>query len=422
MNRPGLRDNRDFRLLWVGAACSVLGSRTTGFLWPVLVLWRGGTPAEAGAVGFLALLPHVLLPVPAGVLVDRWDRRRVLVGSDVAALAAVTSVAIAAGSGGPVLAHVMVAAFVAGSAAVVYQLAERAAVRTIVRPEDLPAALSRNEARGRGTGLLGQPTGTALLPIATWLPYGFAALVHLLSLATLLRIGHSLRGGGFRSEGFRAELTTGLRWLWRQRLLRVAIALIACTNVLFQIVGLALVVAVLGAGGPPLAVGLIGAGAGIGGICGALSAPWWLRRLPLSTLLIGCFTVWALLIPVLALVSGPVALGAVFSAVSFAAGVMNVSGGVYQARITPEHLQGRAGGVAGLLTSGASAAGSAVAGVLLGLFGVDTTVLWVGGVMALLAVLSLASPTIRAAGWADQRDETENAAMTGVAEPRGNRG
>ncbi|MDI5982064.1 MFS transporter [Amycolatopsis magusensis] len=422
MNRPRLRHNRDFRLLWSGAACSVLGARTTGFLWPVLVLWQGGTPAEAGAAGFLALLPHVLLPVPAGVLVDRWDRRRVLIGGDLVALAAVTSVAVAAVSGGPALAHVMVAAFAAGSAAVVYQLAERAAVRMIVRTEDLPAALSRNEARGRGAGLLGQPLGTALLPIAVWLPYAFAALVHLLSLGTLLRIGHGLRGSP-GTGNFRAELAAGLHWLWRQRFLRAAIALIACTNVLFQIVNLALVVAVLGAGGAPLAVGLIGAGAGLGGICGALSAPWWLRRLPLSTLLIGCFTAWALLIPVLALVSGPVALGAVFSAVCFAAGVVNVSGGVYQARITPEHLQGRAGGVAGLLTSGASAGGSAAAGVLIGLFGVDTTVLWVGGAMAVLAVLALASPAIRAAGWAG--DHTENTAPAGAAEPiesRGSRG
>ncbi|QFU91623.1 MFS transporter [Amycolatopsis sp. YIM 10] len=414
MNRPRLRHNRDFRLLWAGAACSVLGARTTGFLWPVLVIWQGGTPAEAGAVGFLALLPHVLLPVPAGVLVDRWDRRRVLIGSDLVALTAVSSVAAA--SGGPALAHAMVAAFAAGSAAVVYQLAERAAVRTIVHPDDLSAALSRNEARGRGAGLLGQPTGTALLPIAAWLPYGFAVLTHLLSLGALLRIGHGLRGSTGTSGNFRAELADGLRWLWRQQFLRVAIALIACTNVLFQIVNLALVVAVLGAGGSPLAVGLIGVGAGLGGICGALSGPWWLRRLPLSTLLIGCFTTWALLIPLLALVSGPVALGAVFSAVCFAAGVMNVSGGVYQARITPEHLQGRAGGVAGLLTSGASAGGSAVAGVLLGLSGVDTTVWLVAGVMALLAGLSLASPSIRAAGWAEPRTEKV------VIESRGNNG
>lgn len=421
MNRPRLRENRDFRLLWSGAACSVLGSRTTGFLWPVLVIWQGGTPAEAGAVGFLALLPHVLLPVPAGVLVDRWDRRRVLIGSDLLALTAVASVAIAAASGGLVLPHAMAAAFAAGSAAVVYQLAERAAVRTIVHPDDLAAALSRNEARGRGAGLLGQPTGTALLPIAAWLPYGFAVLAHVLSLGALLAIGHDLRGSS-RSGGFRADLRAGLGWLWRQRFLRVAIALIACTNVLFQIVNLALVVAVLGAGGSPFAVGLIGVGAGLGGICGALSGPWWLRRLPLSTLLIGCFAVWAALTPVLALASGPVALGAVFSAVCYAAGVMNVSGGVYQARITPEHLQGRAGGVAGLLTSGASACGSAVAGVLIGLFGVDTTVLMVAGVMALLTVLSLASPAIRAAGWAEARDETKDAALTGTAESRGNNG
>ncbi|MEV4438739.1 MFS transporter [Streptomyces sp. NPDC049577] len=86
---PGpLRRNRDFLLLWTGAGLSLLGLRASTAAYPLLMLWYGGSPAGAGLVGAAALLPQLLVQLPAGALVDRWDRRRLLIGCDAAGLVA----------------------------------------------------------------------------------------------------------------------------------------------------------------------------------------------------------------------------------------------------------------------------------------------------------------------------------------------
>jgi hypothetical protein len=54
-----LHRNRDFALLWVGAAFSVL-------IYPMLVLWSGGSRTTAGLAGFAALLPQLAIQLPAG--------------------------------------------------------------------------------------------------------------------------------------------------------------------------------------------------------------------------------------------------------------------------------------------------------------------------------------------------------------------
>ena len=72
---PPLRANRDFRLLWLGSVVSVLGSRASAIAYPLLVLALTGSPADAGLVGFTATIPYLLWQLPAGALVDRWNRK-----------------------------------------------------------------------------------------------------------------------------------------------------------------------------------------------------------------------------------------------------------------------------------------------------------------------------------------------------------
>src|ERR1051326_4704509 len=71
-----LRRNREFNLLWAGAGFSYLGSRMTALVYPILVLWSGGSTTVAGLLGFTALLPQLVVQLPAGAHVDRRDRRR----------------------------------------------------------------------------------------------------------------------------------------------------------------------------------------------------------------------------------------------------------------------------------------------------------------------------------------------------------
>ncbi|MFJ8691312.1 MFS transporter [Streptomyces roseolilacinus] len=394
-----LRKNRDFLLLWLGAGLSVLGDRAATVAFPLLMVWYGGSTVEAGLVGFAGLLPMLLVQLPAGVVVDRLDRRRTMIVCDVAGLLAMGSVAVALAQGRLWLPHMLVVAFVEGTAAIFYRLSERAAVRNVVHEAHLSTALSQNEARARAAGLLGQPLGSSLYGAAKWSPFLFAAVGHLAALVGLLLIRSRFQTAERRHEPWRmrAEIGEGFTWLWGQRFLRAAILLVAVTNILFQALSLALVLIVKESGGSPATIGLIGLVSGVGGIAGALTGSRFVRRLHPGTVMISIFAVWAALMPLVAVTTNVFVLAALFAGTSFAGAVLNLMAGVYQVQTTPDAMQGRVGAVAGLLSSGASSLGALAGGFALAAVGSTTTVLAVAAVMLGTFVTAALTPAVRGA-------------------------
>src|SRR5437868_11680600 len=77
-NTVPFRCNNSFRLLLGGSSASMLGSRLTTIAYPMLVLYLTGSPATAGFAVFAATAPSILVYIPAGALVDRWDPRRTM--------------------------------------------------------------------------------------------------------------------------------------------------------------------------------------------------------------------------------------------------------------------------------------------------------------------------------------------------------
>lgn len=407
---PPLRKNRDFLLLWTGAGLSLLGTRASTVAYPLLMIWYAGSPTGAGLVGFAALLPQLLLQLPAGALVDRWDRRRLMILCDLTGLLSMGSVAVALLGGHLWLPHLMAAAFAEGSAMIFYRLAERAAVRNLVHPDHLTVALTRNEARGQAAGMLGQLSGSLLYAAARWLPFLLTAVTHLLALISLLLIRKKFQTE--RTEepnALRREIGEGLAWVWRQRFMRAAVALIAGSNILFQVLSLALVLIVKEHGGSPATIGLIGTVSGIGGILGAFTGAWWLKRLSPGAIVTGTLAAWALLMLPVALVSQPVLIGALFAGMSFAGALLNVAAGVYQVQITPDAMQGRVTSVFALIGSGMNSAGALVGGLLLASLGTTPTVVGVAAVMACMALAAVLSPVIRTAGTGPVEDQTVHA-------------
>lgn len=84
--------NRDFNLLWVGQAASALGSEISEIAYPLLILATTGSAAEAGLVGASVLIAHLLTLLPAGVVADRYPRKRIMVASSLVQLVAVATV------------------------------------------------------------------------------------------------------------------------------------------------------------------------------------------------------------------------------------------------------------------------------------------------------------------------------------------
>src|SRR5437588_7690938 len=74
--------NRDYLLLWTGQTISNVGSSVSALAFPLLVLLVTPSAAQAGIVGALNALPRVFFTLLAGLLLDRWHRKRVMLSCD----------------------------------------------------------------------------------------------------------------------------------------------------------------------------------------------------------------------------------------------------------------------------------------------------------------------------------------------------
>src|ERR1051325_2215121 len=124
-----LRKNRDFVLLQTGQALSTVGSEASAVAYTLLTLALTHSPAKAGLVGFVRLVPWPLFALAAGVAVDRWNRKRLMILADVVRVAALGVLGAAAATGHLPFALVPLVAFVDGAMYVLFNISEIGAVR-----------------------------------------------------------------------------------------------------------------------------------------------------------------------------------------------------------------------------------------------------------------------------------------------------
>lgn len=391
--RPG---NPDFLRLWAGAGANILAVRVGAITYPLLTLWHSNSTRDAGLVMFAVLLPNLVVQLPAGVLVDRFERRRLMVWCDVGCVLVTASVAVSLMAGAYGLAHLMAAAFVQGALCVVHRLAEQSAVRHVVAEEELPAALGRNEARSRGAALLGQPIGSALLAAGRTLPFVFVTVAHLVSLLLLLGIRKNLQDEReAAAEPVVTAMRTGARWLFGRPFLRTMLLLLSASNIVFQAITLALMEIIVRGNGSVAVVGVITALSGLGGMAGALTGRWWSGRASLRAQIIGGFAIWSLVIAAVAVSVSPVLLALLYTLVGYVGGAINVTGSVHLIQVTPDALLGRVSSVALLIGMGPAAVGSLVAGLVMDVAGTTSTVLGMSAIMCGLTLVAALSPALR---------------------------
>jgi predicted MFS family arabinose efflux permease len=386
-----LAKNRSFILLWTGAGISILGSRTSAIAYGLVVLWATKSATLTSLVTFAALLPFLVTQLPAGAYVDRWNRRTVMVGCDLGRVVAIGIVAITVATGHVWIPLLMVVAFVEGSLTVMYTIAERAAVFTVVHEDQIGGAITANEARGQAAGLVGQPIGTFLFAVTRWLPFAATVIAHVISLSTLLLIRQDLQGARDNENrpNVLHDIAEGFRFVLSQKYLKRALGLIAASNVLFQILGIGLLVIVQRNGGSPTVIGYILVASGVGGMLGALSSNLYMKLIGIRRIFMTVNVVWAVVMSSMIFTQRPLALGIIFFLLLYGAGVANVAGITYTMRTAPEEMQGRVGSIATLLASGANALGALAAGAILGALSIKTTMILVGIAMFVIAVLAI---------------------------------
>jgi MFS family permease len=407
--------NRDFVLLQAGQLLSTIGSTSTQVAYPLLVLSLTGSPARAGAVGFAGTLPYALFGLFAGVAADRWNRKHVMVVMDVVRVLAMSAIVVGLAAGVLTFWHVMIVAFVEGSAFVFFNIAEVGALRSVVSRQQMPDAFAAEQARLSVVTLVGPPLGGALFGVARALPFLADAVSYAFSVGSLLWMRTPFQEQRQRDTApLRTQIKEGITWLWHHTYLRTSALIFAGDNFVFQAIFLTFIVVARGEGITGGVIGAMIAAFGVSSLLGSLVAPRAAKLLSIRTIMLlnqwlnGLFVLY-LLFP------SPYVLVACVLPVAFVGPWLNSVVIGYRTAVTPDHLIGRVSSVARNIALLAQPLGPLVAGLLLGAFGDEVTVLVLALVCLALALVSTLSPAIRSSPSLDElADPTPSASLAGA--------
>ena len=375
---------------------STLGSHTAGIVYTLLVLALTGSPEIVGWVTALRITPFVLLCLPVGAMIDRWDRRRVMLWCDLGRGLVVGSLPLAMLFAEPQLAHIIAVAVVEGTLMVFYNLAEVAALPRVVARPHLPQASALNQAGYSVAGIAGPALGTTLYQFSRGLPFAADALSYAISAFTLWRLRGDFSATpatGPRHMG--AEIMTGLRWLWREKIVRRMAMLTGGMNFVEASVPLLLIVTAQQMGASAVEIGLIFSAGGIGGVLGAWVGGRIQRYFSFGQVIIGVVVLQALLYPLFAVSPSPLWLGLVFGLIEFLGPVYNVVQFSHRIALIPKGLEGRVNAGYRFIAHALNPAGAALCGVLIERQGAGVTLAVFATVFAFLPLAALSSRTIR---------------------------
>jgi MFS family permease len=375
--------NRDFLLLWSGQIVSTIGSQVSLIAFPWLILAVTHSPAQAGLIAAIRTLPYLLFGLPAGALIDRWNRKLVMILCDTGRALALGSIPLAFAFGLLTAMQLYLVSFIEGTLFIFFGLAEAAALPRVVSQEQLAAATAQNEFIYSFSGLLGPSFSGILYAIGNAMPFLADAISYIVSVCSLLFIKTQFqqerpaapRGKGRVITLLWTEILDGMRWLWHHPVIRFLAVLVSGLNLCG--VGYVLIVLVLAQQqhASKLATGLILASGGIGSILGALIAGPLARRLRVGHLMI--LSSWLLAFTWLpfAFAHNPVLLGVVVASASIAVPIHASVQYGYRLASIPDKLQGRVNSLYRVILFGCESAGLLLTGVLLQALGPVLTVL-----------------------------------------------
>ncbi len=368
--------NLNYMLLWSGQMVSSVGTRVSMLAFPLLVLAITHSPAQAGLIAALRGLPYALFILPAGALIDRWNRKRVMILCDTGRALALGSIPVALLLGQLTIVQLYIVSLVEGTLFTFFNLAETACLPHVVAKEQLPAAAAQHMVIDSASGLIGPSIGGAFYSIGRAIPFLTDAISYGVSVLSLFFIKVKFQEEREHTTiRLWADIKEGVSWLWHQPLIRF-IALLT-GGMVAPVVGYGLILIVLAQGqhASSFTIGLIFACGGIGSILGALIVAPLQKRFSFGQLMIASTWIWALTWLLFAIAPNPFMLG-VATALSFIIVpiYMSVQFG-YRLALIPDHLQGRVNSIFRLIAFGSEPIGLAVTGVLLQVIGPVPTVL-----------------------------------------------
>lgn len=387
--------NHDFLLVWLGQAVSYFGTRVSNLALPLIALAITHSAAQAGFLASARMIPYLIFGLPAGALVDRWNRKTVMIVCDLVRFLALGFVPLAYVFGHLGLPQLYAVTFVQGTAFVFFNVAEIAALPHIVPEAQLAQATALDSTAGSAASLLGPGLAGVIIGAARTtaagaaLAYGVDALTYLASLLSLrfVRTPFQAKHTPHPLSELRREIGEGLRFLWSEPHTRALALLTTALALLYAPVPLAMIILAKGQmHASPRVIGLVFSVAALGGLLGSALASWFKPRLRLGQVMVGCVTLQTLLTPILALAVSPWMLALGWGLLFMVDPIFFALSITYRLSVTPDALQGRVQSVFRLLSYGAEPLGTAAGGLLLGVVGPRLEIWGVAAGVALCAV------------------------------------
>ena len=392
-----LARNHDFTVLWVGQTISELGSRISTFVFPLVTFAITGSALTAAAAEAVYLLGFAATLLPAGVLADRVDRRRLMRWSSGGGVVLYTSLVVAGVADALTVPHLLVVALLTGAAAGMFAPAEMSAVRSVVPADDLPTALSQNQARQHVAGLVGAPLGGVLYAVTRWLPFAADAVSFALSWVLLGRIRADLSApvSDRPRRRPRQDLAEGFAFIASRPFFRVMMIWSALANLAVNALFFAAVLRLIDGGFPAFQIGLVETAAGVFGILGAIVAPWLIDRIPTGRLTVAVAWSFVPLVLPMVLWNNPLVVSIALSLGLFLNPAGNAGIGSYRVAMTPTELQGRVQSTMQFVSMSTMPLAPVLAGVLLTTAGGGTTIAALGLLAAVVALIPTLSHAVR---------------------------
>ena len=397
--------NRRLGLLWIGQVISQAGDSVyqIGLLW--LMLEMTGKKSLAGLAAASLFLPTLLFGLPAGVLVDRVCKRRLMIGTD--ALRAALVLTIPAGYAAGVLTPLSlgVITFAVASCAAVFNPARDALVPSLAESPDLPHANALIQTSWQLAILLGPAAAAIILSVVGIIHlFTFDAATYLISLAAIVAIGAPSRKErtAAREPGHStlAELREGLAYATRDPMMRMLVLITAIDNLILMgpaIVGTPILVRDgLGLDDPRAYAWLQASLAG-GMLIGAPFMATVGRRLPLGkTVMAGIILDGLTFAPFFFVTTLPAAIVVLFVH-SFFIPLITVSRTTLVQRYVPTKLHGRMFSVIGVCVVGGTAISAGMTGLAAEYVPIQTIYLFSGLCAAATALPGFFSRALRRA-------------------------
>ena len=283
--------------LWTATAISNLGDGISGVAYPWVASAVTRSPLLIAAAGFASRLPWLIFTLHAGVITDRFDRRKLIIAMDtirgvltliVGAIVLLNKDSLPSlndlssitdlETNWPLYITLVITAFLFGLAEVLRDNSAQTLMPSVVEAENLEKANGRMwSAESLTNSFIGPPLGSLLIGIAIYLPFFVDAGTFFVAVALIASISGSFKPVEEKPRekiNFKSEIKEGYRWLWAHDLLRPMAIILGALNLVGTMVAATFILytqEVLNTSVFVFAV--IGTAGAVGGIAGGLIAP-----------------------------------------------------------------------------------------------------------------------------------------------------